>query len=320
MRLTRCSRVASAMAGWRMGAQRGWFRYVTANHATAAPSTPNEPRFNRWHAMDIQRFALVPLPASLGGPGPTVYTDVGHTLGHLPRSELDPCIDCERSRPGAALSTTSRPAGRNDEGDPGPGAGRRVGSRCRLRSRRAVPDGVYQIVAIANPYGQYSGGAARRPTTSPDDVRPTTCRSLRGAARPATARARCRRGLAGRTVSVRQRQPVIRWPVPGVDMHAACDVSAERRIAGTIPMSPPATRSRRRMTNDTGFPTSRRRHGPGRATAPHVVHPVPCRPARAPARSAAGRSPARSVASRRRTPRATRRRRSPSSSASTSAG
>ena len=39
----------------------GWFRYATANHSSGG-------EFNRFHAMDVQRFALVPLPAAQGGP------------------------------------------------------------------------------------------------------------------------------------------------------------------------------------------------------------------------------------------------------------
>ena len=51
----------------------GWFRYATANHSS-------DREFNRWHAMDLQRFALVPLPSSLGGPAagdPTFWDTTG---------------------------------------------------------------------------------------------------------------------------------------------------------------------------------------------------------------------------------------------------
>jgi hypothetical protein len=49
-----CSRAA-------VNTQNLHLRYVTANHSDQNPST-----FNRWHVMDLQRFALVPVNASGG--------------------------------------------------------------------------------------------------------------------------------------------------------------------------------------------------------------------------------------------------------------
>jgi len=86
------------------GAQDGWFRYVTANHSDATP-----PLFNRWHLMDLQRFALVPLPTSLGGPA-GAYTAWDTTWGTC-LSDGGPSMDCVQDATPAEPLPTSIPAG-----------------------------------------------------------------------------------------------------------------------------------------------------------------------------------------------------------------
>jgi hypothetical protein len=140
------------------GAQDGWFRYVTANHSDAAP-----PLFNRWHLMDLQRFALVPLPTSLGGPA-GAYTAWDTTWGTC-LSDGGLTMDCEQDATPATPLATAIPAGAaktTQELNPAPDAERIA---IPAEARAAFPDGAYQIVAISNPYGQYGGGPSISCTT-----------------------------------------------------------------------------------------------------------------------------------------------------------
>jgi hypothetical protein len=121
--------------------QRGWFRYATANHSSTG-------MFNRWHAMDMQRFALVPLPAAQGGPGagtPTFWdTDWGTCLND------NEYMDCESS-PSASTATVAVAPGATkitQEGAPDQAV---IAIPAGVRDQ--LPDGRYQVVAIANPYG-----------------------------------------------------------------------------------------------------------------------------------------------------------------------
>ena len=58
---------------------RGWFRYIYGRHS------PTD-AFNRWHIMDLERFALVPLPASAGWPANWHAHGLGQPLGNVSRS------------------------------------------------------------------------------------------------------------------------------------------------------------------------------------------------------------------------------------------
>jgi hypothetical protein len=132
--------------------QTGWMRYITANHDQTATRL-----FNRWHVMDLQRFALVPLPAAAGGPAagtPTAWdTFWGTCLSNGTTS-----MECAQS-PVATNVPTAIPANvtkTTQEQNPAPDAQRIA---IPADARFQFPDGRYQVVAIANPYGNY--GASR---------------------------------------------------------------------------------------------------------------------------------------------------------------
>jgi hypothetical protein len=140
------------------GTQDGWFRYVTANH-----DEPSRALFNRWHLMDLQRFALVPLPTSLGGPA-GAYTAWDTTWGTC-LSDGGLTMDCDQDATPAEPLATAIPAGAaktTQELNPAPDAERIA---IPAEARAAFPDGAYQIVAISNPYGQYGGGPSISCTT-----------------------------------------------------------------------------------------------------------------------------------------------------------
>jgi hypothetical protein len=141
--------------------QLGWFRYVYGRHS------PTD-AFNRWHVMDLERFALVPLPAAAGGPPdgtPTVWDNHWGTCLNLGAALTD--VSCP----------TDRGAGRLDVGVPS-GATQRTGIYydtsgiideqvipipVSLQPRNGGPlqNGLYQVVDLTNPYGllKESGGA-----------------------------------------------------------------------------------------------------------------------------------------------------------------
>jgi hypothetical protein len=126
--------------------QVGWYRYVTANH-----SDTNPPAFNRWHLADLQRFALVPLPVSAGGPGNAAtawdtYWGDCLNLG-------DPSLYCT-SDAGAGSIVTGIAASATKVTQDGAPDDQRIA--IPADSRGAFPDGAYQIVAISNPYGAYA--------------------------------------------------------------------------------------------------------------------------------------------------------------------
>jgi hypothetical protein len=132
--------------------QVGWFRYVVANHSDTTP-----PAFDRWHLMDFQRFVLVPLPHSLGGPAgkpATVWdTDWGTCL-----ALGDPMMDCNQDASLAALQVGIAPAQTKITQEGAPDA---ETIAIPGEARASFPDGKYQIVAISNPYGtlREAGGA-----------------------------------------------------------------------------------------------------------------------------------------------------------------
>jgi hypothetical protein len=132
--------------------QRGWFRYAPANHAVAGTDPPVY-LFNRWHVMDVQRFALVALPASAGGPGTTVPTVWDTRWGACLGLSAD-FLDCELSQ-GAPpqpldVGLSSGTTKVMQDGAPDDEV---IAIPPDLRAQ--LPDGTYQIVAIANPYGRW---------------------------------------------------------------------------------------------------------------------------------------------------------------------
>jgi hypothetical protein len=163
------------------GAQNGWFRYVTANHDQTAPFR----LFNRWHLMDLQRFALVPLPASAGGPaGASTAWD---TFWGTCLSDGTASMDCEQNPAAARVSTSLVPGvpKTTQENNPAPDAERIA---IPADAREQFPDGLYQVVAIANPYGQYgptrgiscttialAGMPSYAPSAVTVDASPATC-------------------------------------------------------------------------------------------------------------------------------------------------
>jgi hypothetical protein len=121
--------------------QRGWFRYATTNHSSAGA-------FNRWHAMDVQRFALVPLAASQGGPAagtPTFWdADWGTCLND------NEWMDCESSPSAPAATVAVAPGATKitQEGAPDQAV---IAIPAGIRDE--LGDGRYHVVAISNPYG-----------------------------------------------------------------------------------------------------------------------------------------------------------------------
>jgi hypothetical protein len=119
-------------------------RYVTANHSDQNPST-----FNRWHVMDLQRFALVPLPAAQGGPTTgsrrTIWdTQWGTCL------QLDGDMACPQNAGAASLNVgiSANTTKMTQEGAPDQ-------ALIAFQGLEIVPSGRYQIVAMANPYGVF---------------------------------------------------------------------------------------------------------------------------------------------------------------------
>jgi hypothetical protein len=149
-------------AGAPAAGQNGWFEYVIANHSSStAPGFL--PFFNRYHLMDLQRFALVPLPTSAGGPAGAATawdTDWGTCLAYD-----EDGMGCEQHE-NAALPLSTLIAGgvtkTTQEQDPAPDAERIV---LPAAAMSRFPDGRYQIVAIANPYDEFAGGSSVACTT-----------------------------------------------------------------------------------------------------------------------------------------------------------
>jgi hypothetical protein len=145
--------------------QLGWFRYIYGRHS------PTD-AFNRWHIMDLERFALVPLPAAAGGPPdgtPTVWDNHwGTCLGlGTPAAQVNCPTDRNAGRldvgvasgsaqsTGIYYTTTTRTPGIIDEQViPIPVASHPINGG-------PLQNGLYQIVDLTNPYGLFkeAGGA-----------------------------------------------------------------------------------------------------------------------------------------------------------------
>jgi hypothetical protein len=125
--------------------QRGWFRAIVANH-----STPGD--YNRWHLMDLQRFALVPLPPSIGGPAgaATAWDTYWGTCMNLG----DPSLYCTSAGVNPPFTGVGIAAGQGKVTQDGAPDDQRIAIPADARA--SFPDGAYQIVAISNPYGAYS--------------------------------------------------------------------------------------------------------------------------------------------------------------------
>ncbi len=119
----------------------GWFRMIAANHSTTDD-------FNRWHIMDLQRFALVPLSPSLGGPSAaaTAWDTYWGTCLNLG----DPSLYCSND-PAAPSLATGIASGQGKITQDGAPDDQRIAIPADART--SFPDGAYQIVAISNPYG-----------------------------------------------------------------------------------------------------------------------------------------------------------------------
>jgi hypothetical protein len=123
------------------GQQVGWFRYVYGRHSVA-----NE--FNRWHLMDLERYALVPMPATQGGPPagtPTVWDNHWGTCLNLLSAP-----GCERAL-GAASLDVGVAAGTDKATQPHEVDSALIPIPAELQAR--LPAGRYQVVDLMNPYG-----------------------------------------------------------------------------------------------------------------------------------------------------------------------
>jgi hypothetical protein len=145
--------------------QVGWFRYIYGRHSSSDA-------FNRWHIMDLERFALVPLPANAGGPPtgtPTVWDNHWGTCLGLGTAAAQ--VSCPTARNAGRLdvgvatgsaqstgiyyTTTTRTPGIIDQ--------QVIPIPVSMQPRNGGPlaNGLYQIVDLTNPYGliKEAGGA-----------------------------------------------------------------------------------------------------------------------------------------------------------------
>jgi hypothetical protein len=128
-------------AGEPTSGQFGWFRYVYGRHPDAV---------NRWHVMDLERSALVPL----SNPGaPTLWDNHWGTCLNLDSATLN----CDGDRSAAGL-------------DVGVAAGTKTTALGEVDAQTipltvdtalGLPNGQYQVVTLTNPYGllKEDGGA-----------------------------------------------------------------------------------------------------------------------------------------------------------------
>jgi hypothetical protein len=124
------------------GQQIGWFRYIYGRH-----SATNE--FNRWHFMDLERYALVPMPHDEGGPPagtPTVWDNHWGTCLNL----LNANPGCEPNLAAASLDVGVA-AGSTKNLQPHEVDSPLIPIPADLQSQ--LPSGHYQVVDLMNPYG-----------------------------------------------------------------------------------------------------------------------------------------------------------------------
>jgi hypothetical protein len=129
--------------------QVGWFRYVFARHSATG-------EFNRWHLMDVERFALVPMPPALGGPPvgtPTVWDNHWGTCLNL----LDATMSCNGSEAAPMLDVGVQAGAAKLTQAKDPDA-QIIPISVPLHP--SLPDARYQVVDLTNPYGllHESGG------------------------------------------------------------------------------------------------------------------------------------------------------------------
>jgi hypothetical protein len=120
------------------------FRYAIANHSDAPI-----PFFNRWHVMDLQRFALVPL----NGTGTAIRNDGTQTLwdnGWGTCLQVDGDMACEQDAAALGLDAAISPhtTKLTQEGSPDQAA-------IVFGDLELVQSGRYQVVALSNPYGTF---------------------------------------------------------------------------------------------------------------------------------------------------------------------
>jgi hypothetical protein len=130
--------------------QFGWFRYIFARHSATG-------EFNRWHLMDVERFALVPLPPGQGGPPvgtPTVWDNHWGTCLNL----LSPAMSCDgnESAPMLDVGVQAGAAKLTQAKDPDAQV-----IPISVPLHPSLPNANYQVVDLTNPYGllQEAGGS-----------------------------------------------------------------------------------------------------------------------------------------------------------------
>lgn len=130
--------------------QVGWFRYVYGRHSPTG-------EFDRWHVMDLERAALVPMTSGTNAPPagtPTLWDNHWGTCLNLLSGSLN-CVD-DRDAPGLDAGVASATRKVTGIGD--------VDAQTipiTVDQARNQPDGRYQIVTLTNPYGMVreDGGA-----------------------------------------------------------------------------------------------------------------------------------------------------------------
>jgi hypothetical protein len=124
------------------GQQIGWFRYIYGRH-----SATND--FNRWHFMDLERYALVPMAPGQGGPPagtPTVWDNHWGTCLNL----LNANPGCETDLGAASLDVGVALGGAKNT-QPHEVDSPLIPIPADLQSQ--LPAGRYQVVDLMNPYG-----------------------------------------------------------------------------------------------------------------------------------------------------------------------
>jgi hypothetical protein len=122
--------------------QIGWFRYVFGRHSATNDA-------NRWHLMDLERFALVPMPPELGGPPvgtPTVWDNHWGTCLNL----LDANMSCDTSEAAPMLDAGVQAGGTKITQAKDPDA-QIIPISVALHP--SLPNARYQVVDLVNPYG-----------------------------------------------------------------------------------------------------------------------------------------------------------------------